>query len=260
MYYVFRFITSVWTYVVVFALLIVGIVFGTTAKHIFSFRWVPAMTLVNNTKIWSSNQVRDRAIGNFAVQIAYTNMSLGHSKASSQSSKDIPSWDTIEQSLQLSKMLEEFRRSTLDNIESPSKDFVLEDSIAYGNKLLSLWSTLLQSLQLKIVDHRAQAELCISKKTQADDLYNQSLKNYDSASIRQATTQAQEANACIWQQSTLANSYKGVYDTLQKESNRSSGYIKLLESNKELFLRYGEVLGTQVPQQLLRLQQDLRRL
>ena len=261
MYQVFRLITSFRSYLALGTLII--LIMATTKINVDSFRWVSSLGVVTNIKRGELTQVKYQSIADNAVQLTYTNIILWHQEESfwTSSSWDVLQWTDQEKALQLIKVLKELRQQSLQEVQKTNPDSsTIADFTNFGKRSVSQGNILVQSLEQSMNSLQNKMNNCIVQKKQADERYNQWLVIYDSNLIAQATTQAQEANVCISTSSTSINSTKGIRSTLQKELERTSAYISLLEQNKQLFIRYGEVLGTEIPNQLLKLQNELKRL
>ncbi len=218
---------------------------------------------MTNIKRGELTQVKYQSIGDNAIQIAYTNIILGHNDGSFWASV---SWDVLkgtdqEKALQLIKVLKELRQQSLQEVQKTNPDSsTIAEFTNIWKRTLSQGNLLAQSLEQSINILQNKMNACVIQKKQADERYNQWLVIYDSILIAQATAQAQEANVCVSTSSTSINSAKWIRITLQKELETTNAYITLLEQNKQLFMRYGEVLGTEIPNQLLKLQNELKRL
>ena len=259
MYSVFRLITSVWTYLILVGVFVLIRVLTHTGDSVWSMRWMPSLNVSQNQSLGSADEIKRQAVGSLAVQLAYSNIALGSTQGSS-SVTSLPQGNTIEQSLELTRMFVEFREHMLSLLESSIESQIFNEQVKRGSVLVNAASTLISQLDTHIKDYRGQVELCSAQKRQADDLYNISLKSYDSANVQRASAQAQEANTCIGHNSTLANSYQGIRTELVRELDRSSRFLTLLENNKQLIISYGGLLSSDTPDQLRRLQQDLRKL
>ena len=80
MYQVFRLIPSFRTYLALGALIV--LIMATTKINVDSFRWVSSLSVVTNIKRGELTQVKYQSIGDNAIQIAYTNIILGHNDGS----------------------------------------------------------------------------------------------------------------------------------------------------------------------------------
>jgi hypothetical protein len=111
-----------------------------------------------------------------------------------------------------------------------------------------------------IQEQESRIANCTNQKSQADALYNQWLASYNAAQVTQATRTAQEASSCISSATVQRNSLQGILNTLSNEITKTRAYLTLITNNQSLLVEYGDIVPTEIPAQLLKLQQDLNRL
>jgi len=78
--------------------------------------------------------------------------------------------------------------------------------------------------------------------------------------IEQATTQAQQSSTCISTAGVSVKSLNGVLTNLNTEMIKTQKYITLVQNNQSLITQHTDLLGGEVPAQLVQLQKDFQSL
>ncbi len=78
--------------------------------------------------------------------------------------------------------------------------------------------------------------------------------------IEQATTQAQQSSTCISTAGVSIKSLNGVLTNLNTEITKTQKYITLVSNNQSLIIQHTDLLGGEVPAQLVQLQKDFQSL
>lgn len=233
-----------------------------TRINVSSFRRVPSLNVVTNIKQGDNIYISQQKIADQSVLLAYVNITLWHGWWSYRGSNgtDVKG-TTIEKAITLTKYLNNLRQTDIVVLQNKNPDgSALTTIIQQGNTLLQQANFLIAPLTTYIQQQQGQLNLCLGQKKQADDNYNIALQSYNSALVEKATVQAQQASSCISTSSVAMNSAKGILANLQSEIVRTQKYIWLITNNKSLLMQYGSIIGTEVPLQLVDLQQQIQKL
>ena len=234
-----------------------------TRISVNSFRWVPSLDVVTNIKQGDSVYISQQSIADQSVLLAYVNITLWHGGASSSSSlwwSDIQ-WTTVEQALLVTKYLNSLRTTDVIAVQQKATDVSnVNTIIQQGSALIAKGNALIAPLTAIVDEQSSIISTCTSQKQQADDLYNESLQQYNGISVEKATQQAQQASSCISQASVAMNSAKWVLSNLESELKKTQNYVSLLIANTSLLKQYAGVLDTDIPAQLVQLKKDLANL
>lgn len=227
-----------------------------------SFRWVPSLGVSTQLQQWWQAQAISTNIAKKAVQLAYLNIALWHGGGISSS---VSVWSlqgsVSDQALQLTKYLKETRVADIVHLQQQAgTGDVVSIKIQEATTLLQQATTLTPSLQADIFEYERQIWRCSDQKQQAEDRYNMALQAYNASSVEQATQQAQDANRCIAEHSVALKSTQWVLANLEIEIKKTQHYVSILTSNKDLLLRYADVVHTDIPQQLLQLKREIDKL
>lgn len=231
-------------------------------SDVISFRWLPSFNIVTQIKQGDNLYISQQTIANKAVMLAYVNITLGYRGGSVAVSYGQELHGThVEQALQLTKYLNNLRSTDIMTLQRSNPDgSALESTLQQGNLLLQKANLTVAALQQTINTEESNLLICNKKKSNSDDVYNQALNSYNGTVIEQATTQAQEASACIAQSQVQINSLQGVLNNLTYEIKKTQEYIGIIQEHKSLLIDYGSLIPTSIPNQLIELQRTLNNL
>lgn len=205
----------------------------------------------------SSQRIKDNII-----LLTYANITVGHGAWSSQWwwLQDL-NGDTVSKALLSIKNLQTIRSTDVLQMKNS------QSHVEWVSTLLQQWQTTLSQsqkivtlLQWSIAEAQWQVDACTVEKTQADEVYRQWLTANNPAMIDQATTQAQKSSTCISTAGVSIKSFNWVLVNLQSEITKTQKYITLVNTNQSLIVQYNDLLGWEVPTQLVQLQKDFQSL
>lgn len=209
----------------------------------------------------ATTYITHQKIADYAVALTYANITIGHAGASSIISLSDLQGSQTQQALIAIKNLQSIRATDVLHIKNSDPDTDgLMTVIQQGEWLLSQSQSIADALQASMNESQSQVDTCTNQKSQADELYRQWLANNDANSIDQATTTAQQASTCISTANVLVKSINGVLINLKKEIETTKTYISVISTNQWLIKQYSDVLGSDIPAQLVQLQQQLQSL
>ena len=256
---VFRIITSIRFYAGMICMILLMLLIPNT--DVFSFRWVPSLSVSTTTKIIDTTYFSQKKVSDYAVMLTYSNITLWHSSSSSVLSQwwfsDL-NWDIITKALTATKNLNTVRSTNVLQVNNSDNSV---DGIGLllqqAQIILSQSQSLVTPLQYMIDEEQSKIDSCTSQKSQADELYNDALKNQQSTQVSQATLQAQEASVCIATATVSLRSKNGVLKNLTTEITKVQDYVEIVTRNKTLIVKYGSLLDGTIPSELVQLQQEL---
>ncbi len=229
-----------------------------TKTDVFSFRWLPSLSVSTTIKEIDTTYISQQKIADNAVLLTYANISLWHEWWSSHTAwlEDL-NGDTVSKALISIKNLQTIRSTDVLQLKT-SQWWVewLSTVLQQWNTALSQSQNIVVSLQGSIAEAQAKVDGCTAQKTQADEMYRQWLAGNNSLLIDQATTQAQQASVCISTSGVTVKSLNGVLLNLQSEVTKTQKYITFVNTNQRLITQYNDLLGGEVPSQLVQLQNE----
>lgn len=228
---------------------------------VLSFRWLPSLSVSTSVKQSNIAYVAQQKIADNAVLLTYANISLWHAWSAHTAWLEDLNGNIVSQSLASIKNLQMVRSTDVLQLKN-SQWWVewLSTVIQQWNTALSQSQNIVRSLNWSIAEAQWQVDTCTNQKTQADEMYRQWLTQNNALLIDQATTQAQKASTCISIAGVSVRSLNGVLLNLQPEITKTQKYITLLNNNQSLILQYNDLLGGEVPAQLVQLQKDFQSL
>lgn len=213
-------------------------------------------------KQWNIVYVAQQKIADNAVLLTYANITLWHEWwTSSMAWLEDLNGDTVSKSLLSIKNLQTIKSTNVFQMKNS------QSGIEWLSTLLQQWQTTLSQSQLlatllqwSIAESQAQVDGCTVQKSQADEMYRQGLAANNATTIEQATLQAQQSSTCISTAGVSVKSLNGVLLNLQSEITKTQKYITLVNNNQSLIAQYNDLLGWEVPAQLVQLQKDFQSL
>jgi chromosome segregation ATPase len=165
--------------------------------------------------------------------------------------------DTVSKALTSIKNLQTIRSTDVLQLKN-SQWWVewLSTVLQQWNTALSQSQNIVVSLQGSMSEAQAKVDGCTAQKAEADEMYRQWLAGNNSLLIDQATTQAQQASICISTSGVTVKSLNGVLLNLQSEVTKTQKYITFVNTNQRLITQYNDLLGGEVPSQLVQLQNE----
>ena len=229
-----------------------------TKTDVFSFRWLPSLSVSTTIKEINTSYISQQKIADNTVLLTYANISLWHEWWSSHTAwlEDL-NGDTVSKALISIKNLQTIRSTDVLQLKN-SQWWVewLSTVVQQWNTTLSQSQNIVASLQWSIAEAQAKVDGCTAQKTQADEIYRQWLAGNNSLLIDQATIQAQQASVCISTSGVTVKSLNGVLLNLQSEIIKTQKYITFVNTNQNLITQYNDLLGGEVPSQLVQLQSE----
>ncbi len=229
---------------------------------VLSFRWLPSLSVSTTIKQSDIVYVAQQKIADQAVLLTYANITLWHEWWSSSVVwlEDL-NGDTVSKALISIKNLQSIRSTDVLQITNS------ESWVQWLSIITQQWQTSLAqsqnivlSLQSALDEAQSQVDSCTKQKTQADEMYRQWLAGTNSLLVDKATTQAQQASACISTNGVTIKSLNGVLLNLNSEITKTQKYITFITTNQTLITQYNDLLGGEVPSQLVQLQKEFQSL
>lgn len=261
MSFIFRLISNIRFYAGMICMVI--LMWMATKTDIGAFRRVPALTISTTEKVNNTLHLKHKRISQQAIMLAYTHIRLwynnNHFWADGSSIAELQG-DLVSQAITATKNLQQVRTTDILQIRNTDQANGITSHMRYTSSILAQAETLFVPLTTLIQEQESRITSCTNQKSQADALYNQWLSNYNAGQVAQATTTAIEASNCISSATVQRNSLQGILNTLSNEITKTRAYLTLITSNQSLLSEYGDIVPTEIPTQLLQLQQDLKRL
>ena len=256
----FRLITNIRFYAGIVCMIFLMLWFSKT--DVLSFRWLPSLSVSTSIKQSDMTYLSKQKIADQAVLLTYANITLWHEWwTSSMAWLEDLDGDTVSKALLSIKNLQTIRSTNVLQMKDS------QSNREWISTLLQQWqTTLLQSqsiasiLQWSIAESQSQVNGCTSQKSQADEMYRQWLAANNATMIEQATTQAQQSSTCISTAGVSVKSLNGVLTNLNTEMIKTQKYITLVQNNQSLITQHTDLLGGEVPAQLVQLQKDFQSL
>jgi len=256
----FRLITNIRFYAGIVCMIFLMLWFSKT--DVLSFRWLPSLSVSTSMKQGDLVYVAQQKIADNAVLLTYANITLWHEWwTSSMAWLEDLNGDTVSKALLSIKNLQTIRstnvlqmknsQSGVDGLSTISQQW--QTTLYQSQAIVSL-------LQWSIAESQSQVDGCTAQKTQADEMYRQWLAANDATTIEQATLQAQQSSTCISTAGVTVKSLNGVLLNLQSEIEKTQKYITFITTNQGLITQYNDLLGWEVPAQLVQLQKDFQSL
>lgn len=256
---VFRIITSIRLYAGMLSAVLLMVLIPET--EVFSFRWVPSLSVSTTNKIIDTTYFSQKQVSDYIVMLTYSNISVWHTSSDSvmkQWGLSDLNGDITTKALTATKNLNTIRSTNVLQINNSDTSVDGVGLLLQQTKIvLNQSQSLVSPLQQMIDEEQAKIDNCTSQKSDADKIYNEWLKNQQSLQVSQATLQAQEASVCIATATVSLRSKTWVLNNLTDEISKTQDYEEIITRNKDLITKYGSLLDGTIPSDLVQVQNEL---